>query len=77
MEINNITINLVEAATELATKKLLEHYQFFNSEKTEEEIENIISFEGSDGVFYYKEEVQDMFNDFYDEYWDLIMSISL
>jgi hypothetical protein len=76
IEIGNITINIVELCSELASKKLLEYYQFFNSEKTEYEIEDMISFE-IDNVISYKEEAQDMFNDFYDDYWDLIMSISL
>ena len=76
METNNITINIVELCSELASKKLLEHYQFFNSEKTEYEIEDMITFE-INNVISYKEEAQDMFNDFYDDYWDLIMSISL
>jgi hypothetical protein len=76
MEIGNITINIVELCSELASKKLLEHYQFFNPEKTEYEIEDMISFE-INNVISYKEEAQDMFNDFYDDYWDLIMSISL
>lgn len=76
METNNITINIVELCSELAAKKLLEHYQFFNSEKTEDEIEDMITFE-INNVISYKEEAQDMFNDFYDEYWDLIMCISL
>ena len=76
IEIGNITINIVELCSELASKKLLEHYQFFNSEKTEYEIEDMITFE-INNVISYKEEAQDMFNDFYDDYWDLIMSISL
>jgi len=76
IEIGNITINIVELCSELASKKLLEHYQFFNSEKTEGEIEDMITFE-INNVISYKEEAQDMFNDFYDDYWDLIMSISL
>jgi hypothetical protein len=75
METNNITINLTEVSEVLASKKLFEHYQLFNSEKTEEEIKDMIMFEGDDGVLYYKEEAQELFNDFYAEYWDLIKDL--
>jgi hypothetical protein len=76
IETNNITINLTEVSEVLASKKLFDHYQFFNSAKTEEEIENMIMFEGDDGVLYYKEEAQDMFNTFYAEYWNLIIDLA-
>lgn len=77
METNNITLNLSETCSELSSKKLIEHYKLYYPEKTKEEIEDMIMFESADGVWYYKEEAQDMFNNFYDDYWDLIMSISL
>ena len=74
---NNIKINLGEACSELSTKKLIEYYHPYFPEKTEEEIEDMIMFEGDDGVLYYKKEAQDIFNTFYGEYWDLLKNISL
>ena len=71
-----LTINIIELSSELANKRVFEHYRFFNSGKSEDEIEDMIMFE-ENGVLYYKEDAQDMFNDYYDEYYSIIESLAL
>ena len=73
---NKVTLNPIELCSELANKRVFEHYKFFNSSKSEDEIEDMIMFE-ENGVLYYKEDAQDMFNDFYDEYWTIIEKLAI
>lgn len=73
---NKVTLNPNELCSELANKRVFEHYRFFNSGKSEDEIEDMIMFE-ENGVLYYKEDAQDMFNDYYDEYYSIIESLTL
>ena len=66
-------INEVELACKLADIKVKE--ELLGTElkyKTEEDLFNI-EIEDEQEVLYYKEEVQKVFNRWYDYYWDLIV----
>lgn len=59
---DNITINKIELASELAHQKLLNNW--------EQSIQ--IYVDETDSVTTYTDEAQDIFNEYYDEYLDLI-----
>lgn len=60
----NVTINIVELASELAHAKLEANWS-----------ESIRIYEDEEAsVTVYTEEAQDIFNEYYDEYYDLIES---
>ncbi len=64
-------INVVQAASEIAHKILVE--------KCEKDLginEEDIYIEDDSGVLYYKEDIQDIFNNLYDEYYDILVSCS-
>jgi len=58
----NATVNILELASELAHKELIEKWDYRDKEI---EIEQ-------DGVINYSEEAQDIFNRLYDEYYTII-----
>lgn len=62
----NININILEVASELAHKKLEEHFEFETS-KIYEWV--------SDDESRYTEEAQDLFNEWYDNYYDLLFNL--
>ena len=68
----NITINILEASSSLAHNKLVNYYKTYNSDKSEGEIENMIIVEDGDCGLHYTEEAQDIFNDYYDYYFDIL-----
>jgi len=59
-------INIIEAASELAHRDLVEGVTF----------ESDLWEDPNDDVLTYKEDVQDEFNDLYDEYFRLLLGIS-
>ncbi len=64
-------INVVQAASELAHKALIE--------KCEKDLginEEDLTIEDDSGELYYKEDIQDIFNELYDEYYNIIVSCS-
>ncbi|HPC09719.1 MAG TPA: hypothetical protein PLN85_01440 [archaeon] len=64
-------INVVQAASKLAHKALIE--------KCEKDLginEEDLTIEDASGEFYYKEYIQEIFNELYDEYYDIIVSCS-
>lgn len=63
----NVTINILELASELAHEKLLTHYNDDTS---------LIYEEDDAGDSYYNEEAQDLFNEYYDKYYSMIENIS-
>ncbi len=63
---DNVTLNKLELASELAHHKLVE--EWFDVFPIHEEDE--------DGVLIYTDEAQDVFNDYYDMYLDLIERIA-
>ena len=62
----NININILEVASELAHKKLEEHFEF-ETNKIYEWV--------SDDESRYTEEAQDLFNEWYDNYYDLLFNL--
>jgi hypothetical protein len=63
----NITINLVELASELAEMELEKHFEYSSILIYEEENEGVK----------YTEEAQDIFNNLYDKYYSLIERLSI
>jgi hypothetical protein len=64
-------INVVQAASEIAHKILVE--------KCEKDLginEEDIYIEDSSGELYYKEDIQEIYDTLYDEYYDIIVSCS-
>ncbi len=64
-------INVVQAAAEVAHKILVE--------KCEKDLginEEDIYIEDASGELYYKEDIQEIYNTLYDEYYDIIVSCS-
>ena len=59
----NININILEVASELAHKKIEEHFEF-EAKKIYEWV--------SDEESRYTEEAQDLFNEWYDEYYEFL-----
>ena len=75
---NNITINICEISTELANKRVFEHYRFYNSDKTEDKIEQMILKDDLDnGTLIYTEDAQELFDEFYNEYYSIIESLAI
>ena len=62
----NININILEVASELAHKKIEEHFEF--------EANRIYEWV-SDEESRYTEEAQDLFNEWYDEYYDFLIQL--
>jgi hypothetical protein len=63
----NVTVNKLELASELAHKKLIENYS-----------DNIrIYEEEAAGITNYTDEAQDIFNGYYDEYLQLIEELTI
>jgi hypothetical protein len=62
-----IRINLLEAASELAHEIVCAKF---------EDDDNLIHMEDSDGI-YYTEEAQEMFDEWYDHYYNLLLIIKL
>jgi predicted phosphoadenosine phosphosulfate sulfurtransferase len=62
----NITVNILEIASELAHQRL-EAYFNYNQEKIYKWV--------SEDVSIYTEEAQDIFNQFYDEFYDLFWDL--
>lgn len=66
-----MNINQVELASELAHLKLKDYASFLNEEERKNAFpQGLIIDIGEEGV--YTEEAQDLFNIYYDEYWDVI-----
>jgi hypothetical protein len=63
----NVTLNILELASELAYEKLLNHYNDNTS---------LIYEYDESGDSYYTDEAQDLFNEYYDEYYEMIEKIS-
>jgi len=57
----NITINILEASCSLAHNKLVEHYK-----------DSDIIFKDDNGTLIYTDEAQDIFNEYYDYYFDIL-----
>lgn len=75
---NKVTLNPVELCSELANKRVFEHYIFYNSDKTEDEIEQMILKDDLDNdTLIYTEDAQELFDEFYDEYYSIIESLTL
>jgi len=62
-----ININLLEAASELAHEVVCAKF---------EDNDNLIHMEDADGI-YYTEEAQDLFNEWYDHYYNLLLKLQL
>jgi len=62
----NITINIVEVASELAHKRLIKYFNF-NAESIYKEV--------SDDVSIYTEEAQMIFNVCYNEFYNLLWNL--
>jgi hypothetical protein len=63
----NVTINILELASELAHEKLLDHYNNDDS---------LIYLYDDAGDSYYNDEAQDVFNTYYDKYYGMIEGIA-
>ena len=64
----NIEINLLEAASELAHEVVCAKF---------EDDDNAIYENTTDVITVYTEEAQDLFNEWYDHYYDLLNNLSL
>ena len=73
---NEVILNPVEFCDVLATRDVLNHYKLYNSGKSEDEIEDMIYVEDEKDTFILREEAQDMYNDYYDEYWTFIENLA-
>jgi hypothetical protein len=62
----NININILEVASELAHKKIEEHFEF--------EAKKIYDWV-SDDESRYTEEAQELFNEWYDYYYDFLLKL--
>mgnify|MGYP003448014610 FL=1 len=72
----NITINIIEVATELAHKKLMEYSNNLNETDYKFEFPNGVEIEDEDeDEVRYTEEGQGVFDQFYDEYYDFLWNI--
>ena len=74
---NKVTLNPVEICDALATREVFNHYKLYNSGKSEDEIEDMIYVEDEKDTFILREEAQDMYNDYYDEYWTFIENLAI
>lgn len=64
---SNVTINIVELASELATEKLFDNWQ-----------ESIKIYVDEDAdCLEYTEEAQDIFNEYYDQYYSMIENLKI
>lgn len=70
-----ITIDPQEVSAELAERQLIKDVINFNKGKTEKEYNNMIYVEDAEGNCTYTEQAQDIFNDYYDEYYSLMMDL--
>jgi hypothetical protein len=61
----DITINIIEVASELAHKKLVNNWK--------ESIQ--IYVDETDEIIIYTDEAQDIFNDYYDDYYDFLLNL--
>lgn len=67
----NVVINIVELSSSLALNKITEEILSTNQELTVEDIEKIIyQDDGNDIVF--REEFQTKFEQYYDEFWEIV-----
>lgn len=71
----NITINIVEAATELANNKLMQHYEELG-ENRNFDFPNGIEIYEEDEV-HYTEEGQKKFDEFYDEIYTILDELKI
>lgn len=71
-----VAVNIIELASELADKKLQEIQQEELKAKDCVSMPNGIVKEEPNGDVIYTEEAQDLFNDYYDQYWNLINNVS-
>lgn len=67
----NVVINIVELASALALNKITEEILSTNQELTAEDIERIIYQEDENDIIF-KEEFQTKFEQYYDEFWEMI-----
>ena len=75
---NKVTLNPVELCSELAEKRVFEDFTNWNPSKSEDYIENMIFKEDLDtGITFYTDEAQELFDEFYDEYWTIIEYLAL
>jgi len=63
----DITINILEVASELAHGIVCARF---------EDDDNLIHMEDADGI-YYTEEAQDVFNEWYDYYYGFLLNLSI
>jgi hypothetical protein len=71
------TINALELASELANSKLVDYSNSLSEEGLEMVFPNGIQKTDANGDVYYTDEAQDIFNEFYDEYLNLIDSCTI
>ena len=71
------TINALELASELANSKLVDYSNSLSEEGLEMVFPNGIQKTDENGDVYYTDEAQDIFNEFYDEYLNLIDSCTI
>lgn len=74
---NKVTLNLIKLCDILSTRDVFNHYKLYNSGKSEDEIEYMIYVEDEKNTFIFRKEAQDMYNDYYDEYWTIIENLAL
>ena len=71
MDNNIIKINLVEVADRLATLKLLDNHV------TSEELDLMEESDDEEGVFVWKEDIQDEYNELYDYYYTILSELEV
>lgn len=67
-----ITINIMELAVELATNTIFKEELLKNPNLTEDEVWKALLTEDSGDTLVWTAEIQDKFNDLYDEYYTII-----
>lgn len=67
-----ITINIMELAVELATNTIFKEELLKNPNLTEDEVCKVLFTEDSGDTLVWTAEIQDKFNDLYDEYYTII-----
>ena len=74
---NEIKINILEVSSTLANTKLFEYYKRNNYSLSQDELEDLILVEDEEGVLVYTEDAQDLFNNFYDEYYSILENLEI
>jgi hypothetical protein len=72
-DLSSVKINIVELASELANRELNSYADNLSESDYRFEFPNGVTQEDDSDVITYTEEAQDMFNELYDKYYDIVL----